>query len=202
MTTLRNILFGLVLTTLSCRENNNKIDNTIDNKKVIDEVKVLQKSDTSNQYIYDFMKVVIANKNLDSTYGLTIEPEINCDVSQDDETFLKTLLIEKNKKENENDITVITSEIDKCLTKADIQFMLNQKAKLKLFKWDNSKLGFNFKNEKNWYSFSLPLFSTDQQKAIIKICSLCPGLCGTGQTVLFTKENNNWTSQMNPPWVH
>lgn len=162
--------------------------------------------DTSNQYIYDFMKVVIADQKLDLSYGLTIEPEQDCDISQDDETFLKTLLIEKPKPQkdtgNWRNMTITINQLPKCLTKEDIDIMLSQKEKLSNFSWDNSRLGFSSSNNKNWYCFSRPLFSKDGQKVVMMIRNLCPGLCGTGWTVVFTKQKNKWSSQTSGHWIH
>src|ERR1035437_9775932 len=60
---------------------------------------LVSQTDISNQDIYNFMKVVIADQKLDLSYGLTIKPEPNCDLSQNDKAFLSTMLIE-NKKQN------------------------------------------------------------------------------------------------------
>jgi hypothetical protein len=163
-------------------------------------------SDTSNQYIYDFMKFVISSQNLDLSYGLTTIPEKGCNLSQDDKTFLNTLLIEKSEPIIDTgdwrNLTITLNLLPKCLTNEDIDEMLLQKMKLQNFTWDNSRLGFTSSNDKKWYCFSLPLFSKDKQKVVMMIRSLCPGLCGTGWTVVFTKQNNEWTSQTSLHWIH
>jgi hypothetical protein len=169
-----------------------------------------QTPDSSNQNIYDFMKIVIADQKLDLSYGLTIEPESNCNLLQDDKTFLKTLLIQNKKQAVKSDtsnwrnktFTSYAFELNKCLTKADIATMLLQKEKLASFKWDNSRLGFKLSNHKNWYCFSIPIFSQDKNKAVMMIRNLCSGLCGTGWTVLFIKENGKWISQTGEQWMH
>lgn len=165
--------------------------------------------DTSNQFIYDFMKVVIEEHKLNLTHGLTIEPQQCCDLSGDDYSFLKTLLVETKKQEGIKDrsergrIKVFSLELPKCLTQADIIAMLEQKKKmLPAFKWDNSRLGFDLANNKNWYCFSIPLFSTDKKKAVMMIKDLCRGLCGTGTIVLFRKEKNKWRSEIINLWMH
>jgi hypothetical protein len=162
--------------------------------------------DTTNQYIYDFMKVVIADQKLDLSYGLTIDPEQGCDLSQDDKTFLKSLLIEKSKAKHENEdwrkMTITIHQLPKCLTMADIEDMILQKKKLANFTWDNSRLGFNLSNKNNWYCFSRPLFSIDKKTVVMMIRALCPGLCGTGYTVVFTNKNNNWISKSGGQWIH
>lgn len=129
-----------------------------------------------------------------------------CDLSQDDRTFLETLLIEKSKPNSDTsnwqNMTITTNQLPKCLTKGDIDEMLSQKKKLSNLTWDNSRLGFSSTNNKNWYCFSRPLFSKDRKKVILMIRNLCPGLCGTGWTVVFTKLNNKWTSQTGGQRIH
>jgi hypothetical protein len=162
--------------------------------------------DTTNQYIYDFMKMVIAERQLKLGYGLAIEPEQDCDLSSDDAVFLKTLLIEKKKKtdvpEDATGVLITLNELPKCFTKADVENMLQQKKAFSKFTWDNSRLGFNADNHKNWYCFSVPLFSRDRKKAIMMIRNLCPGLCGTGSTAVFINKNGKWTSIDGGQWIH
>lgn len=162
--------------------------------------------DTANQDIYDFMKIVIAERQLNLGFGLAIEPEQNCDLSSDDAIFLKTLLIEKKRSVKESDglnnLIVTGNELPKCFTKADVEDMLQQKKTFSTFTWNNTRLGFNPDNKKNWYCFSVPLFSKDRKKAIMMIRNLCPGLCGTGSTVVFTKENKKWSSVDGGQWIH
>jgi hypothetical protein len=152
------------------------------------------------------MKVVIADQKLDLSYGLTVEPEQGCDLSQDDKTFLKTLLIEKSKSKSDTgdwrNMTITVNQLPKCLTSGDIDEMLLQKDKLSNFTWDKSRLRFSSSNDKNWYCFSRPLFSKDGEKVVMMIRNLCPGLCGTGWTVMFTKQNDKWTSQTGGQWIH
>jgi hypothetical protein len=88
------------------------------------------------------------------------------------------------------------------LTANDVDDMLRHKKSLTGFKWDNSRLGFNLSNRKNWFSFSIPLFSRHKDKVIMKIESLCPGLCGTGYTVIFVMENGKWVSHSSGYWYH
>ena len=162
--------------------------------------------DTTNQYIYDFMKIVIAERQLNLGYGLVLEPEQNCDLSSDDAVFLKTLLNEKKKKtdvsEDAKGVLITLNELPKCFTKADVENMLQQKKAISKFTWDNSKLGFNADNHTNWYCFSVPLFSRDRKKAIMMIRNLCPGLCGTGSTAVFINKNGKWTSIEVGQWIH
>ncbi len=157
------------------------------------------------KYIYDFMREIIIQQKLDLKNGLETEIEKSANASLNDDEFLKSLLID-NKDINEGkDImkdTFYYSFPEKCLTQKEINSMLNSKKQLKNFKWNNSFLGFNKENKKNKYSFSLPLFSSDRTKAIIMIKYTCPGLCGSGQTILFKKENGIWASQILGMWYY
>jgi len=193
MNNFRNILFIISLMIISCKEAENKID-------------------TNNQDIYNFMKIVIEEQNLDLHYGIRLEPESNFMISESDSTVFNKLLFKiKNKQQetkgfNKND-TVISlynsiSLYNESIKEEDISEMILQKKNLKSFQWDNSKLGFNLSNKENWYSFSIPLFSKDKNKAVMKIRDLCSGLCGNGRTILFVKENNNWNSSIKETWFH
>lgn len=210
--TIQNIkilTFSLLLT--ACKQSMTKVENEGPKSTMINDGDTLAqriniKHDTSNQYIYDIMKLMIADQKLDQSYALSVEPAQNSDISQEDATFLKTLLIEKsNPKKDSTDwsSTPITSfQLAKCLTYEDIDEMLIQKKKLSTFVWDNSRLGFSTSNDKNWYSFSRPLFSKDRKKVVMMIESHCPGLCGTGWTVVLINKNNKWTSHSSGQWIH
>ena len=190
--TARNILvLGIILMLVGCRESTYKLEPTV---KTVSP----QAPDTTNQFIYDFMKVVINEQQLDLTNGLNVEPEPGCDLSNNDKKILETLLIEKQKPDNDT----FNLELPKCLTRGDIDDMLLQKEKLKQFWWDNTRLGFELLNREYWYCFSIPLFSKDRKKAVMMIRDLCPGLCGSGHTVVFISENNKWTSHTDAGWLH
>lgn len=205
------IILAICLTLIGCGQSTDKVDNTNSvetNIKIADTIAQTKTnfSNTSNQYIYDFMKVVIADQKLDLSYGLSAEPEQGSDLSQDDKAFLKTLLIEKSKPKSDTgdwkNMTITINQLPKCFTNRDIDEMLLQKERLSNFTWDNSRLGFSSSNDKNWYCFSRPLFSRDSQKVVMMIRNLCPRLCGTGWTVVFTKQNNKWTSHTGGQWIH
>ncbi len=155
------------------------------------------------------MKVIIDEQELNLNYGLRIEPEINFDLAKSDEENFKSLLsvLEYENKNKITDSLNWTYELNSEnllseLTKQDISEMIKQKEKLKAFKWNNSELGFNLSNKNNWYSFSVPLFSEDKTKAVMMIRDLCPGLCGGGKTILFTKKNEKWISNTGIIWLH
>jgi hypothetical protein len=95
--TLKQILVTiLTISHLGCGQSENKTDvvaeQDIDTTAKVHIDNLISKPDTSNQNIYDFMKVVIADQKLALSYGLTLEPQPNCDLSQDDQTFLNTQL--------------------------------------------------------------------------------------------------------------
>ena len=84
----------------------------------------VQTVDTSNTEIYDLLQIVIETEKLDKTYRL--QTKLYESPIEEDSIFLQRLLIEKKpKKENPNIITV--GALDKCLTQADIDFMIEQK---------------------------------------------------------------------------
>ena len=151
--------------------------------------------DTTDQEIYDFMKEIIVLKNLKPTNGLDIDPDPNCFIQEPDNVYLNNFLIG-------TEIEGTYDMFDRCLTKEDISFMLSQKNMHPGFKWNNSRLGFTMENRNSWYTFSIPLFSRDSSKVIMMIRDMCPGLCGSGETLLFKKENNEWISSTSGVWYH
>lgn len=167
-------------------------------------------STSAPQEIYDFMTIVIDEQKLHLNYGLIVESSQYLSVGCQDKKFLEDELLIK-KEEPVKTVTVnglvIPAEIkvnifSRCLTKKDINTMLIQNTTYKNVRWDNSRLGFDLSNDKNYYSFSVPVFSADRTKAIIQIKDLCPGLCGISQTVLFKKEKGTWTSEVGAAAYH
>ena len=168
---------------------------------------VLNNNQEQNLDIYELMQAVIKEQELNLNYGLTLEPEMSFDLAKSDEENFKSLLSAIESKNNIADAPNWTGELNSenllsDLTKQDIFEMIKQKENLKTFKWNNSELGFNLSNKNNWYSFSVPLFSEDRTKAVIMIRDLCSGLCGGGKTILFTKKNEKWTSNIGMIWLH
>lgn len=196
MNKTRNTLFILLYIFISCGQSGNK-------------------NIASSQDIYDFMKVVIKEQKLNLDYGLRIEPQSSFSIQESDQTTFNSLLSElkekkreiadpiKNKTDSLNWFIELNSKtLLSDLTKEDISEMISQKERLKTFQWNNSGLGFNISNKKRWYSFSVPLFSKDKSKAVMMIKELCPGLCGTGKTILFEKQNGIWNSKTERSWFH
>lgn len=202
MTTINSWMIILSIALCGCQQTQPK--------KISPSTQADFKDSITEREIYDFMQVVITDQKLRKENGIATEPESRCDFSIDDKDFLKTLLIDTTKEKeisdslNPDQMTFTTSfgQLDKCLTNADIDFMLQQKNGHLSFKWDNNRLDFDTENKKYWYAFSIPLFSKDKTKAIIMIEDLCPGLCGGGWTVLFKRQNGKWTSQKGNQWLH
>lgn len=165
---------------------------------------------TTDDEIYDLLQFVIVDQELEKTYGLQIDPEENTNLGKIDKEFLTDLIIDEPKIDTTNtsgkfELTIpITFEIKhtKCLTQDDVDFMLNQQVENKTFKWDNSRLGFDLSDKKDWYVLSVPIFSKDKKRAVMMVRHLCKGLCGTGWTLLLTNENGKWTSEKGLSWIH
>ena len=160
--------------------------------------------DTSNQKIYEFMKMVITDQKLDKNKGLAVEPEQSLESSMDDGEFLKQFVIEKSgskRKAESTDSTflsgaILTNDRVKCLRPDDVTYMVLQKKNHGRFIWNFTRLSFNVSNHDNWYRFSIPLFSKDGDKAVVRIEDLCKGLCGGGSLVFFVKEKEQWVSRV------
>jgi len=181
-------------------------------------VSVLKKdvieADTTNQYLYDFISDISDILKLDPNYGFDIRPQENISFDCKDRTYLKRFIQEKFDPESglliefdfvssfqpETDSTELTSSI--YLDKVDTSFMLKKKRKLKDFVWDVDRLNFDTSNHKNWYSFSIPLFSKDHKIALFTIQDLCSGLCGNGRTIIFKHENKKWKYRTLEYWIH
>ena len=168
---------------------------------------------TVNQDIYNFMQVVVEEQNLNFDYGIQIKPESDFGIWETDQMTFNSLIsnLENDKKNKmkmdslnwmQTSVKLNSHDYLQDLTKEDIAEMISQKENLKIFQWDNTKLGFNNSNKNNWYGFSIPLFSKDKNKAILMIKKLCPGLCGEGKTLLFTKKNGKWNSETVMIWQH
>jgi hypothetical protein len=173
--------------------------------------------DASDPEIYAFMQMAIAKLGLNKNYAVSVEPEKNCSNNDDETSFLNSLLIKRAEKITFSkdsisgySIPSVTSYIileaanlPNCLTKSDVQTMIDERIAHKNFKWNNERLGFNPFNKKKWYSFSVPVFSNNKTKVLLKIEDLCPGLCGWGKVVLFTKQKNvRWKTDEGANWIH
>lgn len=160
--------------------------------------------------IYLIIKTVIKTEKINRNLGLALIPDKNCNLNQDDTAYLKTLLLKPKsvdtvKRTSSSEFIVVSNLTypDKnILTFADINYILKTKEGLAGFKWDNKKLSFNLKNEKKYYSFSVPYFNSTHDNAIVMYRYLCPGLCGGGSTILLTKTDKGWDNTTLELWFH
>lgn len=167
------------------------------------------KSD-SNETVYELLDFVIKDQALDKNHGLALEPELRCSLDKTDEEFLKDLVETPISNDtaaySKFQLTIPDTfyfvQLTKCLSKNDVDYMIQQRDKNKDFNWDNSKLGFNLHNKHHWYVFSVPLISEDRTKAVMMIRDLCKGLCGQCWTLLLTKQNGHWKSERGLTWLH
>jgi len=202
-------LFLLILSGYSCTGGNDvsteKTNQTDSRLPVITGDTLMY--DTANAAIYNFMRELIDIYSLDRSYGLQIEAESTIDPGGNDIEFLNNLIAPENSEniEKSNEMRIRDALPVSCrpeLDEADIKYMLKQKDDHKGFKWDNDVLGFNLENEKHWYSFSVPVFNKSGTIVIISIYDLCPGLCGSGELLIFTKMNNRWDRCREKMWMH
>ncbi len=157
--------------------------------------------------IYSIMKTLIKKEKLNKKYGLALNPGKSFNIDQEDSAYLQTLLIKPKPfdttSSNDSVIVINLSYPDKNIfTQADIEYILHAKQNLANFKWDNKKLGFNLKNEKNYYTFSIPYFNLAHDKVIVMYEFHCPGLCGGGGTILLSKTAKGWDNTTFERWVH
>lgn len=157
--------------------------------------------------IYSIMKTLIKKEKLNKKYGLALNPGKSFNIDQEDSAYLQTLLIKPKPVDtissNDSVILINLSYPDKNIfTQADIKYILETKHNLESFKWDNKQLGFNLKNEKNFYTFSIPYFNLAHDKVIVMYEFLCPGLYGGGATILLNKTTKGWDNTTLQRWVH
>jgi hypothetical protein len=137
--------------------------------------------------------MVIKDQKLDMGHGLSISPEQDYFSYVSGNELLGSLLIKKEKKDTSK--LIFYAYPTACFTKEDTSYMFKEKTKFKNFAWDIEQFGFNGSNDKNYYAFTIPLFSIDHKKALITVDDLCPGLCGSTVTLLYTYKRNKWTSE-------
>src|SRR5262249_19612571 len=120
--------------------------------------------------IYTIVQLVIKKEKLNKHYGLELSPASNCNINHDDTTYLQTLLIkpkhaDTTSKADSTELFVVsnfTSPDKNILTWPDIDHILRTKQLFKDFKWDNKQLGFNLRDTKNYYTFSVPYFNLNR----------------------------------------
>ncbi len=160
--------------------------------------------------IYAIIKTVIKKEKINKNRGLDLTPQKNCNINQDDTAYLQTLLIKPKQVDtmynaSSSNFTVATNFTypDKnILTQVDIDYIIKTKEKFTHFKWDNSQLGFDLKNKKKYYTFSIPYFNSTHDKVIVMYEFRCGTLCGGGSTLLFSKTDKGWDETLLELWFH
>lgn len=190
-----------VLIMYSCDHKPDQID--------IDAVKATAvKSPDKDGAIYEFMMMVIDDQKLNRKQRL--EPIAKHEIGMTNSSGVFDMLLidtvrQKSFEGNDDRKNLhveVSFEPPKCLTLADMTFMQRQQKERTGFMWDNSRMGFTINKTDHWYVLSIPLFSNDSTKALITIRDLCKGLCGTGQTLLYQKMENKWSSVVTEMWYH
>ena len=82
------VFFIVFFVSVSCKES------TLSNEKAMTDSSCIR-IDTSHQYLYDFMQVVIKDQKLRYDYGLILTPETSITNEESDQSLLKNFLIEK-----------------------------------------------------------------------------------------------------------
>ncbi|MEO9952994.1 hypothetical protein [Nonlabens sp.] len=157
-----------------------------------------QSDKKTDEDIYEFMSIMVIDQKLNLNYGLSIEPDLSYEIIKKSKN--NSVISNTDSSYNINDFSFKPGSFN--LTDQEIGEMTKQKEKHTSFSWDNDRLGFNVSNKNYWYKISVPVFSKDKSKVFIKISELCPGLCGSGKTILFIKENNQWRSATGLNWLH
>lgn len=174
----------------------------------------------SKQEIYDVIQIIVDQSNLKKDQRLILSAKFDAKMNK---SFLEKFLIDSIidlPKENSNKLIrdsitgkFIVPKLDntyigrwpkepKVLTNRDISYMLALQNDTLNLKWDNTILNFNQKNKDKWYTISIPLFTEDKTKFFVSIEDGCKGLCGTGETYIFTKMENGWKKETVSHWVH
>ena len=163
----------------------------------------------SNTEIYSIINLIIKREKLNKQYGIELNPYKNTNIAYTDERYLQTFLIKpfakdtiKRDSSSRRDLVSPISYPDKSiLTQADIDYILCSQKNLNQFMWDNKKLGFAT-NQKSRYSFSVPFFNLTHDKIIMAYEFLCPGLCGTGKSILLNRKKGGWEITSLEIWFH
>lgn len=190
----------LILLTISCRHKPEAIQTTNNST-------VLVKKDTSHAELYKVLQFVIADQQLNRRTGINTEP---IPISEQyllerliDTTDVSSAVVLKDGKLVLKDTFTYTIHPPRVLTNDDISFMKSQLAKLKNFYWDNTRLGFNASNEKEWYQFSVPLFSRDSTKIVMHMYWTCNQfMCRDETPILVKKEQGHWIVETGPILYH
>jgi hypothetical protein len=226
MTSNRFMIWMLLIVTFSCNQRKDVTHNSTHANADTSTVPIQPSTDTtvygvSESELYAFMQFVVQEQKLNVTYGLNPILDV-----EEDTTFFQSLLetqpkevavnsgystdsvregklrLEGELKMNFPAMSLSSRDLLPRLQAKDLPFIRLQQKRYSSFQWNLNRLKFNLNNRTNWYSFSLPCFSKDKTKVIVTIRDYCPGLCGGGKTIVFTKTPSGWKSHMGPFWIH
>lgn len=86
------------------------------------------------------------------------------------------------------------SKIDTLFDEAEIESLFNQFTALKDTVWSHKIRGANIKernSKRNFYSYSIPIFTTDFTYVFLKKTFYCGNVCAYGGVYLYKKSNGN-----------
>ena len=175
------------------------------------------KTNVTSSDIYSIVNYVVRQEKLNKNYGLNTAISRYCYENEPDSIFLKWLLIKEEKVDTTTNIdtsktlqlnqivlTNLLSYPDKnILTLDDIDYIDCEKSVFSGDRWNLHSLGFKAKNKKGfYYTFSLPYFNVQHDKVIFMYTFSCPGLCGSGKTILLKKKGDTWDKENLALWFH
>ena len=164
----------------------------------------------SEKEIYSIITTVIHEIGLHKEYRLHAKPILHCSIHGNDSAFLQTLLKIPQKKDtvgyysDGEPIVMIQSSSypeKNLLLQSDINELLCSRAHARKLIWNNSRFRFNAKNKNDSYGFSMPYFNNAHDVVVLMYQSFCPGLCGTGETLVLKKEAGHWRIHVVDNWV-
>lgn len=148
-----------------------------------------QKVTVTKDEIEDFIRFLVKDgKLLTSQY-------LSQDIIKDGPEDLIRVLENRTKRKTHMD-----SVLFEGLTKDGpaISRMYESLASIKI---DNKKMGFVSKKNDSYTSVSLPYFTPSKDMVLIKITETCPGLCGSGQIILYEKDHETWRIRKITEWL-
>tara|TARA_B100000508_G_C11456196_1_gene276862 strand:+ start:1568 stop:2224 length:657 start_codon:yes stop_codon:yes gene_type:complete len=189
---------------------------------------IKKNTSVTEEDIYGFMNYLMCEGILNKDHGIEqsaeedfgymksvdsilFQLEINQDNSKEDSIEDHSKLDSSSQQDQGETLLIDTGTIrfhwcapsryPKVLASKDSKFIKKQLSDNKNFRWNNDRLGFLSKSN-HWYQISVPCFSLDKNHVIILIRSFCPGLCGSGDVYLFTKNGSEWSYETLEGWYH
>ncbi len=155
---------------------------------------------TTEQDLYEFMEVAFEKLQLTHGHGLKVAPQTECTIWETDSAMFARLTRDPDSPDPLHHSP--RADLPKFLEPGDLEFMLQQKKRLDTFHWDVEKLGLNAANDRDWYAFSLPLFSKDRKRVVLTVREMCQiKVCGS-RNYLFIHNDGEWTVVKGKKWYH